>query len=333
MATIRDVANRAKVSIATVSNVLNAKDERVSAETKHRVLAAIRELKYRPTVAESSQKAMQSKTIATIAPDSTRGPLSRHQYFSIVLDGIVEVSFFHAWNVILSAMRTWDSDGSHIRHQFDGRCDGVILVAPQPYHDMVGLLQERGTKMVQIGSTPWLSGVSCVDLDNHAAGRVIGEHFLELGHRRIGFISEGIPHICSHERKAGLAAAIAPLVLQEFHKTNENSYDAIAAEIKRRPSKHRPTALLGWHDQTARDMVAALLQAGVDVPGEVSVAGIDGDAHRSAFDIPVTSVENPLFEIGKCAANLIIEPKEDISFVKFPAQLMIQATTGPVKKE
>ena len=186
--------------------------------------------------------------------------------------------------------------------------------------------------MVQVGSTPWLPGVSCIDLDNHAAGRLIGEHFLELGHRRIGFISEGIPHICSHERKAGLAAAISPLQLQEFHKTDENSYDAIAAEIKSRPEEYRPTAVLAWHDGTARDVVTAFIRAGIKVPEDMSVAGVDGDEARIKFPIAITSVDNPLFEIGRQAAKLIIDSVDEVSFTKVPAVLVPGATTGPVKK-
>ncbi len=309
MATIRDVAQRANVSIATVSNVLNAKDDRVSTDTKRRVLAAIRELKYRPTVAESSQKAMKSRTIAAVVPDMTAHLLSNHSYFREILDGIINVSFNHGWNVILTVIRTWDDSGNEIRHRFDGRCDGVILVAPQPYHDIVGLLQERGTPLVQVGSTPWLPRISCVDLDNRLAGRYIGELFVANGHKRIGYVEVDDPHISSLERLEGLRLGVGDLPVKVFRLV-AGDCNRLVQELLQLPAKHRPTALLCWHDGTAQGLIAALLSAGFEVPRDFSVAGVNNDEVSEKFVVPLTTIVNPLFEIGKQAARLLLEQTE-----------------------
>lgn len=315
MATIRDVAKRSGVSIATVSNVLNAKDERVSSETRDRVLAAVRDLRYRPTAAESSQKAMATHTIAVIVGDLTFHPIVRHGYFRAILDGILEVALMRSWHVTLTAQTMWDDIGNAVRHQFDGRCDACIFIAPQPGNTLVETLQKRGTPIVQVGTTPWLADVSSVDIDNRRAGALIAEEMVKMGHRRIGFVSERREHVSSIERREGLFSVPGPEFRDHFRIHEFADYLRVAREIRDLSPSRRPTALLGWHDSTALELGEALQQVGLRIPMDVSLVGVDNASDVESHIGGLTTIDNPLYEIGRSAAHLIVDREPEAPWI------------------
>ena len=107
MATIREVARHAGVSIGTVSKVLNGSDERVDPEAKLRILASIRTLRYKPPPFEKNQRASVSNNLAMIVPDLFEHPLLRHGYAHRILDGVLERSAFRGWSVTIFAATMW----------------------------------------------------------------------------------------------------------------------------------------------------------------------------------------------------------------------------------
>ena len=336
MATIREVAKRAGVSIATVSNVINAKDARMSEETRDKVLLAIRELRYRPTALEQDQKAIRTHNIGVILPDATARPISRSGYFREILDGLLEAAFFNRWSVTLFAQRTWDDVGNAVRHRYDGRCDGLILVAPQPETEMseaMESLHKRGTPMVQIGTTPWLSDVSSVDLDNVAAGRLVAEHLIGLGHRRLGFVSWATIHVASHERMAGFFAVEGAESHTHFAAGEgaDRNLATVAQQLLEMGSE-RPTAVLAWHDGTAVELTEELFKVGLCVPDDISVVGIDDAPEATMFRVPLTTVPNPLPELGNIATKLLVDQLDrDVppTSVLLPPTLIVRESTAP----
>ncbi|HWD40986.1 MAG TPA: LacI family DNA-binding transcriptional regulator [Fimbriimonas sp.] len=332
MATIRQVANKAGVSIGTVSNVLNGRDERVDPATKARILESIRELRYRPPAFEQNQSAAVSENLGMIVPDLTERPLSRLGYLQGLLNGALEAAALRGWSVTIFAETMWDDVGNAIRRKYDGRCDAVLVAAPQPKGDLLPSLQRRGAPIVQIGSTPWLEDVSCVDIDNVEAGRLIARHFKELGHRRMGFISLGQDHVSGHERWQGFHEIAGDSAIRIVRESNE----AFAQQLHDMGDA-RPTALLGWHDGILADIVPALEDAGLRVPQDVSVAGVDAakDILEAGFDF--TSVENPLQEIGKLAANMAIDraldPNMPSETVRLRPRLIVRSSTAPLMEQ
>ncbi|CAN5684143.1 LacI family DNA-binding transcriptional regulator [soil metagenome] len=332
MATIRQVAAHAGVSIGTVSKVLNGLDEKVDPVAKERIWASIRELRYRPPAFEPNQKAAVSQNLGLIVPDLTENPLQRHGYVQQLLNGALEVSAFRGWSVTIFADNMWDDVGNAVRRKYDGRCDGLIVVAPQPDRDLVPSLRQRGAPIVQIGTTAWLDDVSSVDIDNVEAGRLVARHFLGLGHRRLGFLTDHREQVSSVERFQGYQEVAGGKAVRLVMERDESPSDLIRRFLAL--GKGRPTALMGWHDGILLPLFAALEAEGLSVPCDLSLAGVDRSSEVREMGIDLTAVENPIDDLGRRAAAMAIDRALDHSLpqeiVKLPPMLTVGSTTGPL---
>ncbi len=333
MATIREVAKHAGVSIGTVSKVINGSDERVDPASKERILASIRTLRYKPPPFENNQEAAIAHNIGVIVPHLTEHPLTRHGYLLHLLDGIFELAAFHGWSVTIFAERIWDDVGNAVRTRYDGRCDGLIVVAPQPDQDIVPSLHSRGAPVVQIGTTAWLDDVSSVDLDNFEVGRMMARHFMELGHKRFGFATTAGEQASSKERFEGFREVAGPETLR-FELAREEDPMWLAQRIIDTGRNH-PTAIMAWHDGLGVQLVNAFRRLGYLVPADFSIAGVDDSIEARECVVQLTSVENPLHQIGKMAAEMAINrvldhglPRE---IIKLAPQLVVRASTAPPK--
>jgi DNA-binding LacI/PurR family transcriptional regulator len=334
MSTIREVAKHAGVSIGTVSKVLNGSDDRVDPESRERILASIRTLRYKPPPFEKNQKAAIAKNLGMIVPDLFEHPLVRNSYAHLLLDGVLEQSAFQGWSVTIFVATMWDDVGNAVRQRYDGRCDGLIVVAPQPSHDIVPSLQRRGEPVVQIGTTAWLEHISSIDIDNFEAGRLVGQHFLDLGHRHMAYLAHHQDHVASQERFAGFQS-VAGADTPKFVSGGKDELLKLAQDFLKLGPK-RPTAVMVWHDGMALRLIRALREVGICVPGDVSVAGVDNAWDAIDAGIPLTTVDNPLHEIGLRAAsmaiNRVLNPSLPSEIVKLAPHLIAKATTGPVPK-
>jgi LacI family transcriptional regulator len=337
MATIRDVAKSAGVSTATVSNVLNGRSERVSAETRERVLASVRTLKYRPTALEKNQKAILSQNLGVLVTDLTEGPLTRHGYFRDILEGALEASAMRGWSVTIFVQRMWYDVGQAVRRSYDGRCDGLIMVAPQPGNEIVQILQERGTHLVLVGSTPWLSNVSCVDIDNAAVGQQAARHLIDLKHRRLAYLSHGWEQVSSIERREAFfqeakKAGIGDVTHIAVTRSESVKTDAEIIVDRLTSERTPPTGLFCWHDGLGAPLVAELSKRGYPVPEKFSVISVDDAPEATEVTPQLTTFANPLREIGKRAAKMIIdrltESRETTEIVRFSSELIVRESTG-----
>ncbi len=336
MASIRDVARVSGVSTATVSHVLHGRHDRVSEETRQRVLAAIRQLRYRPPLFSADEDNIKTRSIGVLAGDLTRLPISTHLYFSQALDGIIEVAFLRGWTVHLFVERMWDEIGTSVRRGYDGRCDGLISIAPTLDNPTIVSLQERGVPLVLLGTSAFLPDVSSVDIDNEAAGNTLGRHLINLGHSRFAYVGSDPQIAAALEREAGLKRAMLDAGLDPA--TNLTSFfgrdrlDHVPA-LMQLPKDRRPTAFFGWNDGDAHDLLRIFTEMGINVPGEVSVVGVDDD-RRSMFSCPpLTTITNPVVALGRRAAHLLIDkvtdPNQPSETVKFSPDLIVRGSTGP----
>ncbi|AIE87121.1 LacI family DNA-binding transcriptional regulator [Fimbriimonas ginsengisoli] len=336
MATLRDVAKLSGVSVATVSNVLNARSDRVSPETRERVLAAVRQLRYRPTALEKNQKAIVAQNLGVMVTDLTKNPILLHGYFRNTLDGIMEAAMFRGWSVTIFAEKMWDDLGLAIRRSYDGRCDGLIVIAPIQDSETVRTLQERGVPLVLVGATAPLPGVSSVDIDNEAAGAMAATHLLELGHKRFAFIAVSSIVTASNERERAFRARLASAgfdgdAVQTFRLREIQSIEALA-DILAQESPRR-TGVFCWHDAMAVDLIPLLQRRGVSVPRDMSFVGVDDDPKGQTMSPPLTTFHQPLHAIGKRAANLLIdrlgEDRLPDEVVRFGVELLPRGSSGP----
>ena len=330
MATIRQVASHAGVSIGTVSKVLNGLDDKVDPATKEKIWASVRTLRYRPPAFEQNKKAEGAQNLGLIVPDLMSRPLQRHGYLHMILDGALESSAFRGYSVTIFAETMWDDVGNAIRRKYDGRCDALVVVAPQPDKDIVASLRQRGAPIVQIGTTAWLEDVSSIDIDNVEAGRAMARHLLELGHSRLGFLTNAREQVSSQERYRGFREVGGEAVVR-LVQGPEEGLPALARRIAEM-GDDRPTAIMGWHDGIVLPLVAALQAEGLAVPHDVSLAGVDASWDATDAGIRLTTVENPVYEIGRQAAAMAIDrfvdPHSPREIVRLPPKLVVGETTA-----
>jgi len=314
MATIREVAKACGVSTATVSHVLNGRFERVGEETRARVLSTMRKMGYRPPPMEEGQKAINTRNLGFMAEDLSYSPIFTNSYFAYVLDGILEAAGLQGWSTTIFIQRMWHANiGQAIRRNYDGRCDGLLLMAPAFESETVNLLHERGVPMVMIGATSWLKGISSVDIDNSATASAATNYLIERGHRRIGYIAAGNLSISSREREEGyrqaLSAGLEARPDWVFSRWNLRDQwpDGLVDAFMEMPVAERPTAFVGWNDVLASQVVAALAARGIAVPKDVSIVSIDDGPEASKCIPPLTTFRQPLQLIGKRSVELLID--------------------------
>lgn len=315
MATIREVASRSGVSTATVSHVVNGKTDKVSAETRDRVLAAIRDLRYRPPAMEDRQRALLSKTLAVIVPDLQALPLRHNEYVSDVIDGVLQETIHGGWSATIFAERVWDDVGQSIRRSYDGRCDGTIVIGPGLGSPLVEGLVERGVPVVLVGTTAWLKGCSSVDVDNVAVGVRAAEILLEAGHSTFAYIGPGARIVSSSERERAFRGTLVkcdvhPSRVMTFHVSM--TQESIAADVDA-ILESGVTAALCWNDDYAARFAAHCRSLGLSLPERFSLIGVD-DGQQALESIPrLSTFRQDRFALGRMAAELLVDLVRDPS--------------------
>lgn len=306
MATLRDVANRAGVSIGSVSAVVN-RTAPVSATLRQRVLAAIEELGYAPDGVARSLKTGRTRIIGLVIPDITN-PL-----FAALAAAIERACDAAGYALVLCA--TADDPEKELRHlrlMRTQRADGMILV-------LSGVEPGNAEAIRRLITVPavlvdralqGLPEFDSVTLDNRAAARLAVEHMIRCGHRRIGIVT-GRPGISiSTERFEGYRQALAEAGIGlddhlaacgDFHI--ETAMRATAALLHRRP---RPTAIFSTSNLTTIGVMRAIAEQGLHCPQDISVAGIDDFEWSTAFSPRLTAVVQPVQAIGERAVDCLL---------------------------
>lgn len=343
MATIREVAKACGVSTATVSHVLNGRFERVGDETRVRVLTTMRELGYRPPPMEERQKAINTRNLGFIAEDLSYSPIFTNSYFAYILDGILEAAGLQGWSTTIFIQRMWHSNiGQSIRRNYDGRCDGLLLMAPAFESETVNMLYERGIPMVMIGATSWIKGISSVDIDNRGTASAAATYLIEHGHKRIGYIAAGHKSISSREREEGYREALTAAGLEmrpnwifSRWEYREDWPKSVIDAFLAMPGTERPTAFVGWNDVLASQVVDAFVGCGISVPRDVSIVSIDDGPEASRSTPPLTTFRQPLQLIGKRSVELLIDHIADgdrfAETVRFSTHLVERQSVVPAR--
>lgn len=340
MATIRDVAKASGVSVGTVSNVLNARGGEVSEETRARVLEAVRKLRYRPTAGAPGQSAVRTRTIAVVMRNFSESPIIANPYFGALLDGIIGYAGVRHWATTIFVEEMWEDIHRGIRTYCDGRSDGLIVVTPPSASPIVSALKERGVPFAVVAGGRQEAAVSSVNLDNAGAIRQAVRHLVELGHRDIAFV-EGTPGESDTEERlrafldamdeVGLPHPIERIVAASFNE--QIAYEA-AGRLLHLPSL--PTAVVCSNDQIAAGVIRRLSEEGLKVPRDISVVGFDDLPFATQMNPPLTTVRQPIAQIGRRAVELLLrmiegesEPGEKIIV---PSELVVRQSTAKPRK-
>jgi LacI family transcriptional regulator len=326
-ATIQDVARRARVSIATVSNVLNA-PERVRETTRSRVLEAIDELEFVPKAEAVARARRAIGRIGVVAP------LSSYPSFHERLQGILEALRAEPFELVL-----YDQESVAVRHDYlsslplTRRLDGLIVMLP--FEDRVAerlLGRELETVLVEF-SRPQFSGV---DIDNKAGGALAAEYLISRGHVRCAFVGERqVEHFVvtqSEDRLAGFRRALetAGLALPDEYV----SLAPFGVEEARRQThellnlRTPPTAIFAHSDIQAIGVLKAARDRGLTVPGDLAVIGFDD--LEVASHLALTTIHQPLAESGRIAVELLLErladPTRSVRSVRLPLSVVERET-------
>jgi LacI family transcriptional regulator len=305
VASLADISRRANVSIATASRVLNGSSHPVSEATRSRVLAAAEELGYRPSELARALVKRTSRIIGVIVGDIV------DPYFAEIARGVDDVAgpAGHL-TMVCNTDRRPDAEIAHLGVLLDYHAAGVVFAGSGREDEGDGLravvreLQAGGSVVVALAARD-LDCASVV-VDNRAAARDATEHLLGLGHRRIAFV-EGPPGLyTSAHRRAGFEAAMAAAGAEPERLRGGFEYEAgDAAAVELLAGGELPDAILAVNDEVAIGLLTRLRRAGVDIPGRLSVAGIDDT--RPARLVDLTSVSLPLHELGERAARVVLE--------------------------
>ena len=324
--TMQDIADHVGVSKALVSLVFrNAPGP--SAETRKRVLAAADELGYRVNRAAALMTARRSHLIGVMAN-------IRSTFHAELVEDIVAEADRYGYEVVLGAVTPTHAEPAVVETLLSFRCEALILLGPEIGDAAVTELARR-VPVVVVGRR--MSG-STVDVVRTADGRGIGQvvdHLVELGHRRISHLSGGGGTIPA-DRRAGYVRAMKRHGLSDAIDIvdgdfTERSGMLAAQELLRR--RRRPTAVCAANDQSAIGLLDQLLRAGVDVPGDIAVAGYDDSVLARLAHIDLTTVSQEPRQQAERAVRAVVERldenRQERLDVLLEPRLVVRRTTAP----
>jgi DNA-binding LacI/PurR family transcriptional regulator len=336
--TIRVVAERAQVAVSTVSRVLNG--GYASAAAKGRVQLAIQELGYAPSITAQSLVTGRAGCIGVVATTT------QSTWFSQILAGIEEQLADSRQSVLLnSLMLNGRYDSSTVAAWItERRVDGLIFIRyTRREHSLFSSATASGVPVVLIGpdiKAPASSIVRCNNLD---AGRLVGEHLIALGHKRLAFAGGPRESIDTRDRHRGLSQALtdARIELPEKrvwfgpHYGPESGVE-YAHQFLAMPPRARPSAVVMGNDAMALGFMRTVLQQGVRIPDEVSVVGFDGIPEGGLYWPGLTTVLQPAHRMGESGCRALLEVMHNADLertadVQYGVELVVRESTGEAK--
>lgn len=330
----KDVAQLAGVSTATVSRALNTPDQ-VDPATRERVLAAVAKLRYMPHGAARSLRSQRSKMIGALVPSfdyalyaRTTSALQQH------LDrrGYALVLAEHHYD-LAAELRV---AGQLIQHGVDA----FVFVGLDHHAGLFSLLEDYGRPYVLTWGVDPMGRHPSIGFDNEAATHELTRHLLSLGHRRFGLLSAPLEgNDRARARGAGVRTALveAGLALDErsvqYAPISLQSAADAMARILAQPQP--PTALVATNDVFAVGAMMACRQAGVRIPEDISITGVDNTDLGATQTPGLTSIRTPIVEIGDAAAAQIIarlEGRPHTAFQSFPIEVVHRGSTAPPRR-
>ena len=306
---MRDVAERAGVSVTTVSHVIN-ETRPVSDGLRQRVLTAMDELGYQPNRLARSLRLQETHTIGMIVPDSA------NPFFAEVARGIEDTSFEQSYNVILcNSDGNLDKELLYTNVLVEKQVDGILFVAAGVSTEHIRALQTRRMPLVLVDRDIPGVAVDSVLTDNARGGWQAIHYLIELGHRRIGCITgpsdvtpsaERVTGYRQALREAGIAADENLVVKGDFQY--ESGFRATQQLLE---VNDPPTAVFACNDLMAVGAISAVIESGRRVPADLSVIGFDDVPLASFTNPPLTTIAQPKYEMGALATTMLLERVQD----------------------
>jgi LacI family transcriptional regulator len=327
-ATVRELAAETGLSIATVSRVLNGQ-RNVAPRTRELVLQAVGRLGHEAAPLRSDRAAIH-----------IRCPYLLDDYFGPMVTSIVETVELHGMTAVLNAGKAARRSGALMELPGLGGVDGGILILPpEPGEDLIAL-RDRGFPFVVLDPRTTLPrDIIAISAAHVTGARSLMTHLVELGHRRVGIIGGPREWLVTDARMTGYVAALADagvlpapgLVRYVAEPSVLDGYHAACALLDR---PERPTALVGFNDKIAVGALRAARERGLRVPADLSIAGFDDTDISQATEPMLTTVRQPLAELGRMAVTMLLRSIKrhelDARHVELATDLVVRGSTGPV---
>ena len=330
-ASLADVAHLAGVSTGTVSRTLSRPDM-ISEPTRLRVMDAVERLGYVPNGAARALSMRRTLTVGAIVPRF--GSSS----FPAMVQALETTLAAAGYTLLLSAPDPRPSyETSILRALLERGVDAVALLGAEQPQQVFAMLAANRTPFVTMWAPPE-AGVHCVGFDEYAAAALVVDHLADHGHRRIGYIGgRTADSERARRRLRDLSLAIAKRgltlcddALAETEHGFQEGFDAMNAMAQRQPAI---TAVVCGSDYLAAGALAALDQAGIEVPRRLSVASFNDNEFAAFLHPPLTSVRLPIREIGEQAGERLLAQLRGVDAPMaraLPVTLMHRSSTGPV---
>lgn len=332
MASLRDVARRAGVSVATASRVARGLDG-VRPETRARVERALRELLYVPP-----GRPVQSGAIGLLLPE-----LSNPIFHALAQAMEAQATRAGLATILCNVRASTVREAEYVHMLLERRVDGMIFISCEAAdleadHSHYGRLLEEGACLVFVNGAVDALDVPRVGVDERTAGQMAAQHLIDLGHRRIGFVAGPKRFLPTREKMAGRALALADAGLDTDDRLIAHAAFSVAGG--RRAMREllalgdvRPTGVMCSSDLMAIGALQEARAAGLRVPDDLSIVGFDGIDAAGWTDPPLTTIEQPIEEIAETAVamlgNLIDNPAAARPNITFRPRLRVGSSTAP----
>jgi LacI family transcriptional regulator, repressor for deo operon, udp, cdd, tsx, nupC, and nupG len=333
MPNIYEVARRAGVSASTVSRVLSRPGV-VSPDTRQRVLATVEEMGYAPNSVARNLRTRRSDKILVTVPDIS------NPFFSLIIQGIEGAALRAGYTVLLgNTQHDERHEERYARMLKRKEADGLIFLGhriPKPAAELVAALAPRCAPVVHGCEYSPALGVASVHIDNATAAADAMSHLYELGHRRIGVITGPLISPLSRDRLQGATTcarsrgADRDMIVKNGDFTIESGAALGELLIAR---GQRPTAIFCFNDEMAIGVITVARRSGLRVPDDLSVVGFDDIKFARHIDPPLTTISQPMREIGEGTMRLLLEILRGDEIkpvsVTLPHRLTLRGSTAP----
>lgn len=329
MTTIRDIAQQAGVSVATVSYVLNNGPRPVNVETRQRVLQVMQDLNYRPNPIARRLSLQCTDCLGLALAGLTESNFSNPFYLEFIR-GISYAAEANGFNLLLlTNHKKEESESYFINLARSHQMDGLLLLGSSIPDNVMSAIQATGFAQVLIARHSSNPQIYSVSQDYRQGTYEATQHLLKRGYRRIGFLGQSLQFSYGQERLAGYQQALA-----EFQLPMEERLISIPATSRDDPSLIEIKTLMSLSDPpdailTDRELVvlSLLRELGYRVPIDISLVGLDESETAGFLEVPITTLRSPKFEMGKHAVELLLQViagQTPASPVYFPMQLIVR---------
>lgn len=332
MPTLQEVADAAKVSLMTASRAINNRGG-VSAKTRERVVKIAAELGYVVNRAAQKLSGGKSHILGIVAADL------EDPFMSAVVTGATQVAWAAGYEALVypQADREKRPAGS-VMDLLQQIADGVVAVLPLEY-GYLGDLAALNIPVITIDQRGKHAEFPSIATDGYEGARMAVQHLAALGHQRIGFIAGDERLVSAQERHRAYTDTLAQLdIARDTQLVVAGGFTqagGFAAAQKLLALESPPTAIFAANDMSAFGAIAAIREAGMKVPDDISVVGFDDIPNAAHFHPPLSTVRQPLNQMGRAAVNALLAQIAGIDAVSpqiwLPTELVVRASTAAPK--